>query len=111
MIEFSFTIIIIVVRFITNPFWTNGRFFIKGSLRLCYDFTFFLEDCNCFCAVDFARDTSDTSSKASHNGSDFELEYEVVSLSEEETKVPFDGSCSGTDLVKQFFLVKFLIHD
>ncbi|XP_054273029.1 E3 ubiquitin-protein ligase Mdm2-like [Macrosteles quadrilineatus] len=49
-------------------------------------------------STDFARDTSDTSSKTSHNGSDFEVEYEVVSLSEEETKVPFDGSCSGTDL-------------
>lgn len=53
--------------------------------------------------LDIAKDTSDTSSKSSSSGSGYDslagLEYEVMSLPEQEHENPFDSYSSGADSV------------
>uniref|UniRef100_A0A1B6II06 RING-type domain-containing protein n=1 Tax=Homalodisca liturata TaxID=320908 RepID=A0A1B6II06_9HEMI len=54
-------------------------------------------------STDFAKDTSDTSSKTSRYESDFEslagVEYEVMSLSDHEPENPFSSYSTGTESI------------
>lgn len=67
-----------------------------------------------FLILDIAKDTSDTSSKSGSSGSDYGsllgLEFEPMSLSEQEQELSFDSRSSGADSVKWNSFLHFIQH-